>query len=206
MNLKAHYKMGRWVHCEMAENGMPLKRWVFLFGNLAPDLCLSFIARPHLYTVTALFVKKRFARLYGHHSDPRSVAFSFWLGLLTHYICDAFCYAHSPSFQGGTRAHMHYERGQTVEADALRPFEKQNSVGVGLARLLNALDEAVRQHEAALAQNAGAASEMDIALAVDAAAWAASAAFLYAQAVSDSRMAGAALAESLTGDRVERYI
>ncbi len=201
MNMKNHYKMGRRICAEMAANDMPLKKAGFMLGNLAPDLCLSFVIRPHLYALTAFNIQKLLARLC-RGGNPRSAGFSFRLGVLTHYICDSFCYSHSPAFKGGTRAHVRYERRQRAEFQTMPLLTGPKGMAVGLKRMLRDLEAAIHSHNTQLEQDVQAAAA-DIPLAVDMATRAAFTAYLSSAA---HRNFGENWLMESGGETAEQYI
>ena len=49
-----------------------------------------------------------------------SVLFSFHLGVLTHYICDYFCYPHSAIYDKGFVHHVIYEIRQKIPEKTYR--------------------------------------------------------------------------------------
>jgi hypothetical protein len=108
MKLGNHYKIGRLICQKMAENDMPLNEPLFVFGNLAPDLTFSYLYRAHVRALSSSYLDKRLQRLYKGGMAPGGARFSFYLGVMTHYICDFFCYPHTPAFKGGVREHVLY--------------------------------------------------------------------------------------------------
>lgn len=72
------------------ENTRKIDKMAYLFGSIAPDI--NCIYPMHTYNKT----KKRFKRKFRRFIRSRhSVIRSFTAGVLTHYICDYFCYAHN---------------------------------------------------------------------------------------------------------------
>jgi len=93
-----------------------------------------------------------------------------------------FYYTHTPVFKGGFRKHKLYEKNQKVSAGDILPILKQKCVGLSLFKLIEMLDSYVLHHERLLDQNAEMAY-MDIPVAIYAATWVASSAYLYRQPV-----------------------
>jgi hypothetical protein len=180
MKVGNHYKMGRLICRKMAENNMPLSKIAFILGNLAPDLFFSFLYRPHLRHSSSPHMSRLIHKLYTDGLVPNRLRFSYCLGKLTHYICDFFCYAHTPAFQGTMREHIHYEKKQTVRDGDMPLFDRQNSVNLSLADLTDTLNSFITRNEQLLAQDPEMA-HADIPIAVHAATWAASAAYLHAE-------------------------
>ncbi|MCL1790857.1 MAG: zinc dependent phospholipase C family protein [Peptococcaceae bacterium] len=183
MRVGNHYKIGRLICKKMAENNMLLNKPAFILGNLAPDLFFSFLYRPHLRASSAPHLNRLLGRLYNGSMTPDQLRFSYCLGKMTHYVCDFFCYAHTPSFKGTAREHILYEKNQTVRAKDMPIFSKQSSINRDFADLTNTLDSFITRNEQLLAQDVDMAVA-DIPLAIHAATWAASAAFLYAENMS----------------------
>ena len=181
MMTRNHLKMGRLIQDEMAKHDMPLNKPLFLAGNLAPDLIVSYLFRQHSYPLCANQLKKLIRRLYDGGAARGYMKFSFLLGIMSHYLCDFFCYPHTTVFSGGVREHARYEKYQTVSADDILPFEKQNSTNVSFSTLVGALDGHITEHEQVLADNIGV-STLDIPQAVYFTTWAASAIYLNAAA------------------------
>jgi hypothetical protein len=115
-------------------------------GNLAPDLFLSFIVRRHEYAPTAALVKKRMRRLYEGHFYRRPALFSFYLGTISHYICDYFCYSHHPSFPGSFWEHIVYEARQKTGAEDEKNTPGQTKADMSFLELSGMLEERLLCH------------------------------------------------------------
>jgi hypothetical protein len=164
----------------MKRNGMGLKRFPFILGNLAPDLYFSFLFRRHEYGCSILSVKEAVFRLYDGRFDPCSSLFAYLMGIVSHYICDYFCYSHSPAFRGNLLDHIKYEWIQRM-ADAKRvSFSGQEGYMMGFHRLMDTLDEYVRAHDHALMLDA-AAAQTDLAMGTAVAEWLTEAVFCSAE-------------------------
>ncbi|MDR2049779.1 MAG: zinc dependent phospholipase C family protein [Treponema sp.] len=162
--------MAKIIYGRIRRNGMNLRRFPFVLGNLVPDLCLSFIFRRHEYARSALSVRKIILRLYEGRFDPRSVLFAYCMGIINHYVCDYFCYSHSPAFRGNLRDHIKYEWDQHIsESENFSFFERENH-GMDFCRLMDILDDRIRNHDHDLAQNP-AAAKTDIAAGTAVAEW-----------------------------------
>jgi len=181
VRVQNHYKMGCMICKEMKTGNMPLNKVLFILGNLAPDLFFSFLYRPHLRSQSASHLKKVLRRLYKGGITPERLRFSFYSGVLTHYVCDFLCYAHTPAFTGSMREHIRYEKQQTVNARDLLPFDVQKSMNLSLSRLTDILDEYILRREQFFMQNAERAGT-DIPIAIYVATWAASSVYLHAEA------------------------
>lgn len=187
MNVLNHYKMGCVIYKSMTNNTMPLNRFFFLLGNLAPDIFFSFCYRPHQYASSGPHIKGQIQRLCYGVATPRSASFSFNLGIIAHYVCDYFCYAHSPAFRGSSHEHYLYEKKQTVKAGEMLPFEKQESTNLDFSELIGTLDNHIMVRQKLFAQSPEMATNTDVPVAIHMAAWTASATYLSAErAVSSS--------------------
>jgi hypothetical protein len=71
-------------------NGVEINKIVFLFGNVAPDLNCVYPAH-RLKTTEHRFYNRL---MIADRTDSKLIK-SFTLGIITHYICDYFCYAHN---------------------------------------------------------------------------------------------------------------
>lgn len=180
MRMRNHYKMGSIIYKKMAENNMPLQKLAFIFGNLAPDIGLTYIYRRHQHSTSMSHLDKLILRLYYGIFHPNSIIFSFRLGIITHYVCDYFCYAHNPAFKGHLREHIIYERKQHVDEEAMYPFQKQKSMDINFDELIATLDDYVFRYEQLLLENEQMSCS-DIPMGVHVATWLASATYLYAE-------------------------
>lgn len=90
MKLKQHLKIGKTVLDKNIITTFKVNRIAYLFGNIAPDLNCVYPA--HRLKTTEKRFYKRLKRI--EKSDTNLIK-SFTLGVITHYICDYFCYAHN---------------------------------------------------------------------------------------------------------------
>ncbi|MDR2134340.1 MAG: zinc dependent phospholipase C family protein [Treponema sp.] len=167
----------------MKRNGMGLKRFPFILGNLAPDIYFSFLFRRHEYGCSALSVRKSILRLYEGCFDPCSAPFAYFMGVASHYVCDYFCYSHSPSFRGNLWDHIKYEWLQRMPAPEKVIFYEQEGQAMGFRRLMDTLDEYIRNHNRVLARGS-AAPQTDLSMGTAVAGWLAEAVFYSAEQLS----------------------
>jgi hypothetical protein len=84
----------------------------FLYGSIKPDISPAFNNIPHYKKDSEDFVRSEIMRLletgYPIYSEC-STDFSKSLGVITHYLSDFFCYAHSEEYKGGLWKHSIYE-------------------------------------------------------------------------------------------------
>jgi hypothetical protein len=182
LKLLNHYKMAEIIFRRMKRNGLVLDRFPFVLGNLAPDLYFSFIFRRHEYDCSAAAVKKTIRRLYEGRFDPRSALFAYFMGIVSHYICDYFCYSHSPSFRGNMWDHIKYEWVQRMSGTKKISFFGSDYYAVGFHHLIDTLDGYVRNHDHDLAQDAVAA-QTDLSVGTAVAEWLTGAVFCSAERV-----------------------
>jgi hypothetical protein len=154
--------MAETIYRRMKRKGMILRRLPFILGSLAPDIYFSFIFRRHEYDCSAASVKKTIFRLHEGRFDPRSALFAYLAGVVTHYICDYFCYSHSPSFPGNLWDHIKYEWVQRMGVSRKNDFRGEEGDAACFYRLMDTLDKNIRKHDRDLAFDA-AASRADIA-------------------------------------------
>lgn len=179
MKTKIHYEIGRLINGEMSDNGMALNKFLFVTGNLAPDLIVSYLFRQHSYTLCSVRLYKIIRWLYDSGVTPGCFRFSFFLGVASHYLCDFFCYPHTKGYNGSVSEHVLYENCQILDVDDMLPFNTQSSLNYSYSALTSALDEHMAEYEKILSRN-NCVSSIDIQLAVYITRWAVSAIYLNA--------------------------
>ncbi|MDR1565926.1 MAG: zinc dependent phospholipase C family protein [Treponema sp.] len=192
LKLLNHYKMAETIYIQMQRKDMRLKRLPFILGNLAPDLYCSFIFRRHEYDCSIVPVRKAIFRLYEGRFDPCSELFAYFMGVVCHYICDYFCYSHSPAFRGNLWDHIKYEWVQRMAEAKKISFSGQEGYMMGFHRLMDTLDEYVRSHDYDLMLDASAA-QTDLSIGTAVAGWLTEAVFCSAEQPSSLPAAGTAM-------------
>ena len=109
MRLGIHYSIGKKIFCDLTELGLHANKKLFYLGNLYPDLIQSYLWCKHEYQHSREYIRKKIEKL-----KKRPLLFSFHLGILTHYICDYFCYPHSGVYDKSMLHHIMYELRQKV--------------------------------------------------------------------------------------------
>ena len=109
MRLDIHFTIAKRICAEIKGMGFNLNEKSFVLGNLFPDLIHSYIWRRHEYHNSRNFINKKIESF-----KKRPFFFSFQLGIVTHYICDYFCYPHSSVYDKGLVQHIIYEFRQKV--------------------------------------------------------------------------------------------
>ncbi|MCL2764993.1 MAG: zinc dependent phospholipase C family protein [Treponema sp.] len=115
MRLELHNKIGKNVCNELIELGCYVNKKLFLLGNIFPDLCFSFLWCRHEHQYSRDYTRKKIEML-----KRKPKLFSFHLGVLTHYICDYFCYPHSSSYNKGLIHHIIYEIQQKAPKESFK--------------------------------------------------------------------------------------
>jgi hypothetical protein len=184
MKFLNHYKMGRLIWEKMATNDMVLRKRLYFLGNLAPDLIGSFLFKQHSYSSCGANLRKLLRQLIEGNVSKGGIRFSFYSGIISHYICDFLCYAHTEAFKGSVREHYLYEKNQTVKADEVAPFIKHQRINYSYIGLKFDIENCIINHEKALSQNADL-SIADITLAIYVATWAASALYLQCDRINE---------------------
>lgn len=89
--------------------GVRLSLFGFLFGNILPDLSAAYRRHPHFLAQSQEFVFARVGLLVQEPGTRGSFAQGRQLGVVTHYLSDYCCWAHTEAFGGDMRAHHLYE-------------------------------------------------------------------------------------------------
>lgn len=113
MNKPTHTLFARLLYKQLKdEYGIYLNKESFLFGNILPDLCITFWTRPHFYENNAAYIKGKINKIL--HEKQKSAFIgkrcSRNLGVLCHYYADFFCFTHNIHFAGDIKDHLKYER------------------------------------------------------------------------------------------------
>lgn len=112
MKSTSHYAMAHLLHTSLKDRGIKLNLTAFVYGNIAPDYIPSVICAPHFTKACQRGIKFVTARLARHHiseGNPVDAVYSKKLGMLCHYLCDYFCFAHNKDFVGNVKDHIAYE-------------------------------------------------------------------------------------------------
>jgi len=113
MNTFSHLLMGRLLREALfAKQGILLQKESFLWGNILPDFSPSFLKRPHYLENNRALFKEKIERLYftGEKSRHLGKDASRDLGIICHFACDFFCFAHTGRFPRDLTKHVMYER------------------------------------------------------------------------------------------------
>ncbi|MGI5978592.1 MAG: zinc dependent phospholipase C family protein [Oscillospiraceae bacterium] len=113
MKSTTHFAMAHFLCASLKARGIELSRVAFVYGNIAPDYVPALYVRPH-FTWTCNHMISKFVKLLSETrvSEKGVIGpeYSMRLGLMCHFICDYFCFAHNPDFSGSLPQHITYER------------------------------------------------------------------------------------------------
>lgn len=105
MKFRQHFQIGQAIYEKLnTEQEHKINRIAYLFGNVAPDFNCVYPA--HRVTTTKRAYKRHLKRI---EKTKSKIIRSFTLGMITHYTCDYFCYAHNNESLGAR--HKKYETG-----------------------------------------------------------------------------------------------
>jgi hypothetical protein len=92
--------------------GIRLDMKGFMYGNVKPDISSYLISIPHFKKHAFGFIASEIKKLMATEIKKNSVCtkqFSERLGIVTHYLSDFFCHAHTDTFKGSLLKHYLYE-------------------------------------------------------------------------------------------------
>ena len=111
MNSYSHIRIGRIVLNKLQHKyGISLPTVAFLWANCKPDYSIKYKKIPHYKKSMEKEFKLLVEEVLLYKWDNKNIfLIADRLGVICHFICDFFCYAHSPSFSGGLKGHISYE-------------------------------------------------------------------------------------------------
>ena len=112
MKATSHFAMAHLLHAGLQSRGIYLNRIAFVYGNIAPDYTPAMWVAPHFSKVCAKTISELIFELSARpvsSSGRVGAEYSKQLGLMCHFICDYFCFAHGDDFTGSLKEHMAYE-------------------------------------------------------------------------------------------------
>lgn len=111
MNVCSHMHIGMIVHRSLKRDfGIYLNPAVFCYGSMRPDFSPKHKHIPHYKNDMYESVTQEIVDLTKSDKDIfNSLELADRLGVVCHYLCDFFCYAHSEKFTGTLREHLGYE-------------------------------------------------------------------------------------------------
>lgn len=118
LNIFTHLGISRGIMAAIERNlDIKLDKIGFMLGNIRPDLDSRLSSIPHLKKAAMDFVSSEIQNLLAADfktSKDSLREFSERLGIITHYLSDFFCYAHSEHFTGNMLKHYMYENRLSI--------------------------------------------------------------------------------------------
>lgn len=113
MNLFTHLGISmKLKHIIETNYHIKLRTISFLLGSIKPDITSPYIHIPHYKKDSQDFIREEIRSVLEtkiYESKKCTSHFSGRLGIITHYLSDFFCYAHSEYFTGDMLEHNIYE-------------------------------------------------------------------------------------------------
>ncbi len=112
MKSTSHFAMGHLLYAALQKRGIYLNRIAFVYGNIAPDYAPTMLVPTHFgkaCTRAVDDISSNLSELHLNNSGRVSAEYSKQLGIMCHYICDYFCFAHNKDFTGSLKQHVAYE-------------------------------------------------------------------------------------------------
>lgn len=103
MKLKTHLEIARRALDKNKDTKYRVYKAVYLIGSIAPDINVVF--PKHCIQFTLKRLSKRLKLI---DKTSSNLIKSFFVGVVTHYICDYFCYVHNIKYNGSK--HITYEK------------------------------------------------------------------------------------------------
>jgi len=112
MKATSHFAMAHLLNAALQNRGVYLDRIAFVYGNIAPDYTPVMWVYPHFNKVCSRMITEistELPQIPVCNSGRVGANYSKQLGLLCHFLCDYFCFAHNDDFTGNIRQHISYE-------------------------------------------------------------------------------------------------
>lgn len=111
MNASSHMHVSAIIRRQLkSEFGIYLPAAVFTYANCRPDFSVKYKKIPHYKPYMYDIIKQELRDLAScDKSKFNSVVLADKLGVICHFICDFFCYAHTEKFEGTLMEHLKYE-------------------------------------------------------------------------------------------------
>lgn len=104
--------MGHLLYASLQARDIHLNRIAFVYGNIAPDYAPNLLFPAHFGKVCTRSVNEiacGLEQLPLGGAGRVNAEYSKQLGIICHFICDYFCFAHNKGFPGGIKQHSAYE-------------------------------------------------------------------------------------------------
>jgi len=135
-----HKLIGKSIINNIIENfNIAVDQECFLNGCLKPDYSLPFFFIPHYKDKSFNYIKEIISELTNYSFTNNKSIKNFYtkLGVVTHFLCDYFCYAHNNKKFDNIFLHLKYERTLhnlyeelTIDKTSIFTFENNNSTEV----------------------------------------------------------------------------
>lgn len=112
MKSTSHFAMAQILYASMKSRGIDLNLVPFVYGNISPDYSPKILIHPHFTKTCTRKINESIFVLSKKHvgSGLRLDAdYAVELGVLCHFLCDYFCFAHSKDFADSLKQHVAYE-------------------------------------------------------------------------------------------------
>lgn len=112
MKSTSHFAIAHLVYASLKNKGVLLDRTAFAYGNIAPDYIPTMVFPTHFSKTCTRKIEEISRELASrplHHSGRADADYSMRLGMMCHYICDYFCFAHNKDFTGSLKQHAAFE-------------------------------------------------------------------------------------------------
>jgi|GEM_PF-911868 len=112
MKATSHFAMAHLLCATLQKRGVYLDRIAFVYGNIEPDQTPAMWFHPHFRKFCSrsiASITEELAEISLSSTGRVGAYYSKELGMLCHYICDYFCFAHNEEFSGSIKQHIAYE-------------------------------------------------------------------------------------------------
>lgn len=112
MKSTSHFALAHLIYASLQERGIFLNRIAFVYGNIAPDYSPAMLVSPHFSKVCSRMTQKILTELSQTPAGSNGrvgAEYSKQLGILCHFLCDSFCFAHNDDFAINIKQHVTYE-------------------------------------------------------------------------------------------------
>lgn len=112
MKSTSHFAMAQLIYSSMKARGIDLNLVPFVYGNICPDYSPKILINPHFTKTCTKNINERIFRLSKRHvavGTRLDADYAVDLGMLCHFLCDFFCFAHSKDFAENLKQHFAYE-------------------------------------------------------------------------------------------------
>lgn len=112
MKSASHFAMAQLLYASMKARGCDLNLVPFIYGNISPDYSPNILLKPHFTKTCTKHINSHIFSLANKRVSPSGrldADYAVELGVLCHFLCDYFCFAHSRDFSDNLKEHRAYE-------------------------------------------------------------------------------------------------